>query len=334
MREELLPTEDGEIRIDVYEPGSTENSTRAARCRGVILTINGLAPLGNRDPRFQRLNRAMAGIGYRVISPFMSDLCNYRIGVQNIRQVRSFIEAVQKDAVLCPDGHLSIFAPSFAGTISLIAATDPAVRDGIDAICALGSFASAPNVIERLFVDSDVDEYGRLILLLNYLHLSIGRNPSLEKAIQLAIEDSYFHYRSPELPAYLRRMDPEIRILFESIRSSDTVRRFHWNVIENRGRNIGQNPDDLSATNASVIQNLKAAVALIHGKEDKVVPASESRQLHRMLKKSGKEVRLTITPLLSHGDQNSVLGSLHHVPGLIAGFGFFFKKAKRVLSPA
>ena len=128
-------------------------------------------------------------------------------------------------------------------------------------------------------------------------------------------------------------MNPESRYLFESIRSSQSVRRFHWNVIENRGRTLGHNPDDLSAAHASVIQNLKAAVALIHGKEDKVVPASESRQLHRMLKESGKEVRLTITPLLSHGDQNSVLGSLHHVPGLIAGFGFFFRKARN-LAPA
>lgn len=334
LSEDILVTDDGEVRIDIYDPLLRGAPLPASRCRGVILTINGLAPLGNKDPRFQRLNQAMAGIGYRVISPFMQDLCNYRIGVQNVRQVRSFIEAAQNKQDLCPDGHVSIFAPSFAGTVSLIAAADPAVRQGVDAICALGSFASAPNVIEKLFVDSDVDEYGRLILLLNYLHLSIGHNPQLERALKIAIEDSYFHYREPELPSCLKRMTPSDRKLFESIRSSVAVRRFHWNVIEKQGRVRGHSPDDLSVANSSVIQNLKAAVTLIHGQDDRVVPASESRQLHRMLKDSGRDVRLTITPLLSHGDQTSVLGSIHHVPGLLAGFGHFFRRARRTLSVA
>ncbi len=347
--ERSLATEEGDVRIDVYDPGTGNVNEEQASVgswplkpaldskkvgsfsrkphKGIILTINGLAPLGNRDPRFERLNKAMAGAGYRVISPFMQDLCDFRIGVQNIRQIRTLIEAVQNDAELCPSGRLSIFAPSFAGTISLIAAADPAVHDRIDAICALGSFASAPNVIEKLFVDTDVDEYGRLILLYNYLYLSLGRNPELERALQLAIQDSYFHYNEPALPAHLATMSPENLRLFDSIRSNEAVRRFHWNVIEKRGKQKGHSPDAISAAQASVIQNLKASVALIHGQDDRVVPASESRTLHRLLKNAGKESRLTITPLISHGDQTSPLKSLHHIPGLLAGFGFFFKKA-------
>ena len=166
-----------------------------------------------------------------------------------------------------------------------------------------------------------------MILLYNYLYLSLGRNPELERALQLAIQDSYFHYNEPALPAHLATMSPENLRLFDSIRSNEAVRRFHWNVIEKRGKQKGHSPDAISAAQASVIQNLKASVALIHGQDDRVVPASESRTLHRLLKNAGKESRLTITPLISHGDQTSPLKSLHHIPGLLAGFGFFFKKA-------
>lgn len=320
--ESLLRTPEGSIRIDVYEP--TE------RPQGVILTVNGLAPLGNRDPRFERVNRAMAGCGFRVISPFMDDLCSYKIGVQNIRQVRAFIEAVQKDRTLAPRGRVSIFAPSFAGSLSMIAAADPAVSSGVDAICALGSFASAPAVIEKLFVEHDVDEYGRLILLLNYLHLSIGQNAEVEQALRLAIEDSYFHYREPMLPDYLELMEPSNRIVFESLRKSVAARNFHWKIIERRGQQKGQSVEDLSLLRDSVPGGLKAAVSLIHGKQDSVVPSSESRKLYEYLKKAGKKVRLTITPLLSHGDQKSPVWNLHHLPGLIAGFGFFFRHARQV----
>lgn len=320
--ESLLKTPEGSIRIDVYEP--------VGPSRGTILTINGLAPLGNRDPRFERVNRAMAGSGFRVVSPFMDDLCSYKIGVQNIRQVRAFVEAVQKDSSLAPQGRVSIFAPSFAGSLSMIAAVDPAIADGIDAICALGSFASAPSVIEKLFVEHDVDEYGRLILLLNYLHFSIGRNREVEQALKLAIEDSYFHYRAPMLPEYLETMEPENRLMFESLRKNTAVRNFHWSIIEQAAISRGHSIEDLSLMRDSLLDNLKAAVSLIHGQQDTVVPSEESRKLYAILKKAGKQVRLTITPLLSHGDQKSPVWNLHHLPGLVAGFGFFFRHARQV----
>ncbi|MCB1164889.1 MAG: prolyl oligopeptidase family serine peptidase [Leptospiraceae bacterium] len=318
-REVQFSTPDGALRADVYEPPHPPRAT--------ILTINGLAPLGNRDPRFERVNRAMAGTGFRVVSPFLEDLCQYRIGVQNIRQVRGFIEAVLESEYAIK-GRVSIFAPSFAGSLSMIAASDPAVSNRIDAICALGSYASAPAVIEKLFVEHDVDEYGRLILLLNYLHLSIGRNQEVEQALKLAIEDSYFHYRAPLLDGFLDMMQPENRLLFESVRKYTSARNFHWKIIERNAARKGQTVEDLSLASPEVIANLKAAISLIHGKNDAVVPASESVELYELLKKAGKKVRLTVTPLLSHGDQASPILNLHHLPGLVSGFGFFFKHAR------
>lgn len=316
-RQIFLDTLTGEVECDVYEPAGSSKAT--------ILTINGLAPLGQRDPRFERLNRAMTGCGYRVVSPFMKDLCSFQIGTENIRQVRSFIEAALNDSTLCENGRASVFAPSFTGSLCLIVAADPAISDRINSICALGSFGSAPGVIETLICDQNADEYGRQILLLNYLHFSIGRNPEIETALRLSVKDSYFRTNPPELDSFLKTIKPENREFFEKLRIDSEFRTMHWKKIVEEGKKQGHRLDDLSAD--LVASGIKAAISLIHGKDDTVVPSQESIRFYQTLKQHGKNANLTVTPLISHGDSQNPLKKIHHIPRLIRGFSFFFKNA-------
>lgn len=321
-RQWFTETLTGPVECDVYEPAGPSKAT--------ILTINGLAPLGQRDPRFERVNRAMAGCGYRVISPFIEDLCKFKIGTENIRQIRAFIEAVLSDKSVCPDTNVSIFAPSFTGSLCLIAAADPAISYRINSICALGSFGSAPAVIEKLMCDDNADEYGRQILLLNYAHLSIGKNQEVENALRLSIEDSYFRRNPPELDSYLPEMKAENKMLFEQLRSDADFRTSHWKKIVEEGSKQGHKLEDLSVD--LVASGLQAAISLIHGKDDLVVPSNESVQLYKLLKKQGKNASLTVTPLISHGDSQNPLRYLHHVPALIRGFSFFFRNTNPLKS--
>ncbi|HQI21205.1 MAG TPA: alpha/beta hydrolase, partial [Leptospiraceae bacterium] len=68
-------------------------------------------------------------------------------------------------------------------------------------------------------------------------------------------------------------------------------------------------------------------VCLIHGCDDNVVPASESRQLHEKFQLLGATSRLILTPLISHGDSRRHLSDLPAAWQLAAGFAFFFKNA-------
>ena len=77
----------------------------------------------------------------------------------------------------------------------------------------------------------------------------------------------------------------------------------------------------------SSIDSLRAAVALVHGADDRVIPPSESVMLHRRLRECKKKSRLSLTPAISHGDTALTASMIPGLFDLTGTFAFFFKHA-------
>ncbi|TGL25090.1 transcriptional regulator [Leptospira bourretii] len=306
------------LKADCYTPKS--------KSLGTIVTINGLAPLGNRDPRFITVNKSLSKIGYTVVSPFYDEICDYKISLRNIEDIKDSILFISNQKELCPSGKVSIFAPSFSGSLSLVAASDKKIAEKINCICAIGAFAKVDDVIENLFANQNLDEYGRMILLLNFLPIAIGKNQSLFKAIKLAILDNYYKTKDLRLEPHYQKMKKADRNIFDQLKYDTEFRIKHWKTVVKNGGKSRELITALSVTNH--IHSLNLPILLIHGLKDDVVPAYESSMLHKKLVQRGVESKLCITTLISHGDTGFGFNTLLELPKLISSFSFFFLKAK------
>lgn len=317
VREISIPIHNGSLRADCYMAKS--------KSLGTIITINGLAPLGNRDPRFIIVNRSLNQLGYTVVSPFYDEICDYKISLRNIEDIKDSIAYISKQKEISPSGKVSIFAPSFSGSLSLIAVSDKKIAERINSVCAIGAFANVDDIIGNLFANQSLDEYGRMILLLNFLPLSIGENKSLFKAIKLAILDNYFKYKDNLLEPHYSKMKKTDREFFENLKYNRDFRMKHWEIILKKGGKNRELLTALSVTNH--IDTLNLPILLIHGLKDDVVPANESSMLYEKLQARGVDCKLCITNLISHGDTGFGFKTLFEVPKLISSFSYFFRKA-------
>nr|HNI27753.1 hypothetical protein [Leptospiraceae bacterium] len=71
------------------------------------------------------------------------------------------------------------------------------------------------------------------------------------------------------------------------------------------------------------IKDISIPVSIIHGRNDYVIPETESIRISEQMNKCGMQNRLEITSLLSHGDKVSYWKYLSEIPGLAEAFGYF-----------
>jgi pimeloyl-ACP methyl ester carboxylesterase len=293
--------------------------------RGTILAVHGMSVMGNRDPRFVNVCKALAHCGYVVVSPLYPEIEEFLIKLETVDAIAKTIQCLTENHALCPSGKISIFSASFSAGMSIIAATQPETRELVRSICAVGTYCNAETSVNFLLGRQDNDEYGRFIILRNFIHHSIGLSDDLSEALRVAILDNGHCRENPELPALLSTMPDDVQLMFTRLRTDASYRRHHWKMACSPSHGVGDILKRLSAL--STISYMRAAVALVHGADDRVIPSSESVILHRRLRESNKRSRLSLTPVISHGDVAITVSMIPALFNLTGTFAFFFRHA-------
>ena len=159
----------------------------------------------------------------------------------------------------------------------------------------------------------------------NFIHHSIGPSDDLSEVLRVAILDNGHCRENPELPALLSTLPRDVRQMFTRLQTESTYRWYHWERICSPAKGVNVMLKRLSAL--STIDSLRAAVALVHGADDRVIPPSESVILHRRLRECNKKSRLSLTPAISHGDTTLTARMIPALLDLTGTFAFFFKHA-------
>ncbi|TGK32641.1 alpha/beta hydrolase [Leptospira gomenensis] len=298
--------------------------------QGTILAINGMAYLGNKDPRFQAVCRGLASCGFLVFCPQMQEISEFKIRLESIEKIKQLILKFSSDANVCPDGTISLLAPSFSASMGLIAAAAPQLEGKVKSILTIGAYGNVQTTLDYLMSAEGSDEYGRMILLWNFVHFGIGENEEIRKALHASILDGSFLRETPELPKVLDSIRPDNRELFLKLKEDREFRAEIWNKIVRNAGPFRSFLQDLQVDNK--LEDLRAHVALIHGVSDNVVPASESGLILERLRERDvpkDRSKLVLTPLISHGDIGITLRTLPAIFKLLSGFAFFFKHASR-----
>ncbi len=289
---------------------------------GTIVIVHGMALRGKDDPRIAETARNFASLGFRVLAPHFEEIAALVIDPDTIDHIADCLRGICENEDICPGGQLSLFAPSFSGGMSLVSAAKPDIAGRINAICTIGPPGHLDSTLQYLFGREGIDNYGTMIVLKNFAHLVLGRRSKLLRAFELAAVDNSFEPPPPQLPAYLETLGRKDREVFQRFLESPQFRLEQLQRILDKDRRMAA-----ELNFAERIGGLVAAITLIHGQFDTVIPASESVDLERRLKALGLDVRLEITPLISHGDSALTPAMLLRLPSLVGAFAHFFGHA-------
>jgi hypothetical protein len=299
-----------------------ENNTTS---RGTIFLVNGFSVYGNEDPRIIHLAKAICHMGFHAIIPSFPDINALRINPGVINEMADCIQHIALNDSLCKKGKLTIIAPSYSAGLALKACSDNRCADKLSSILLIGTYFTIEDCLHFLMHDPTADDYGRNILLRNFLPYSTFHRQELMPLIDMAISDNGFKKRIPGLPVLLKRSHPDV--LAEWMRMQHDP-AYRLKILHDARKGFSNHDQWLASFDlASVLHSINSPVFLLHGKNDNVVPSNQSSLLHKALGKLGKQSYLCISPLIDHGDLQKSPSTLLHTGNLILFFNHFFRTA-------
>lgn len=295
--------------------------------KGLIISLTGFSMSGYQDKRIAAVNHAFAKMGYRVITPQIQTIDNLLIHPTGIDEMKAVIQGISSDLSLNPNQFRSaVFAPSFTAGIAALAIAELPINT-VSSLCVVGSFCNFETTISfALTNEKNLDDYGMHILMKNFLKYEDENNPQLEALIQTALEDNGLRRQVPLLPTLLEQTDNATVELYKKLRNNADFRKEMimraWTKIPDFS--IWRDRLDVSKH----AHKISCPVSIIHGKDDVVIPSSESILLHSLLQPHNPKVHLEITNLLDHGDLKVSLSIFKEISNLARAFQFFLDHVK------
>lgn len=304
-----------ELTAQVYAPASP---------RGTLVAVHGMSPMGNRDPRWVSACRTLASTGFCVVSPRMVDVEALEIRWDLPNQVGHVARAVLEAPELCRSGRLSFFSVSFSGASCLIAAAQAELADRVKAVLAVGTYGDLPTQLRGLAEAPPADPYAWLLILANFIEdVEPGLDGARAALLRAAIAN--FETGSTDPIRDLGPVPPGLKAEIEDLLANPARRSAVVDKV------VSSQPELMKVLDPMpVLPRLHARVTLIHGRDDQVIAADQTRRLAEALTAVGKKPRVSVTGLLTHGDRQLPLGRIvPEAPGLMANLSGFFGDALR-----
>jgi len=143
-----------EEAVTIDDPGHPSIRARVyalSSPRGAIVLVPGVHHLGIDEPRLIRFARAIAGSGVAVLTPEVRELVDYRIEAASADEIGLAAHALH-ERVGAPVGLMGM---SFAGGLSLLAASDPRFAPDVGFVVAVGAHDDLARVA-RFFATNEI----------------------------------------------------------------------------------------------------------------------------------------------------------------------------------
>lgn len=278
---------------------------------GAVMIAHGMHHLGGDEPRLLALASALARAGLRVLVPHLPGLAAYRLDPAAVDEVSAASEATARRIGRNDVGVVGI---SLGGGIALIAATDPELGASIRFVLGIGAHDDLARLArwfggdslydpDGLRVDHRPDPYGLELLLHDSPQLFFGEAAkSACEALVPALED-----RPDEALERSRALDPRHRAYIEAA----VLGHEHAELTAMVRQMIEARRGELEALSPSARLGVRRLpVLLLHGRDDRLIPASESLYLMARL---GRDAAVMLTGALGHADRNPDVGVLEQL---------------------
>jgi dienelactone hydrolase len=306
-----VPWRGGQLRGRLYTP-------RGASDRAMVL-VPGVHAAGADEPRLVQFARDLASVRHTVVTVELTDLTQYRITPRTTDMIEDAALWLSRQPALAPDGRVGVMGISFAGGLSIVAASRPAIRDRVAFVTSLGGHGDLPRTLRYLCTGTQADgaylpphDYGVVIILLNVADRVVppGQVALLRTAVLTFLEASRLHLvdRQKSDAEFQRARDLEAglpepaRTLMRYVNARDVV---HLGPILLPHVTALGDDDMLSPARAAAPA---APVYLLHGTGDNVIPAIESALLADTLRGRGVRVDQLASPLITHAEVDRSAG--------------------------
>jgi pimeloyl-ACP methyl ester carboxylesterase len=252
-----------------------------------IVMVAGVVPLGNRDPRLIAFAETLARARFAVLAPEMPGFRALQVSPQDPRIVADAVAHLADRPDLAPEGRLGIAAFSFSVGLALLAALEEDVRNRVQFVLGIGGYYDLPATIayfttgymtldgEREYLAPD--PYGKLIFARSSLpYLSDLRDrKTLAEMVRRRLEDP-----AADIASLAPRLGSEGGAVYGLLTNTDPDRVPA--LIGSLPPGIRQLIVALSLHNKD-LSHLKARLILVHGKDDVIIPYTQSIALARAL---------------------------------------------------
>lgn len=300
--ERQIPSRHGRLRARLYGP--------QGRPRCALLMVPGVHAGGLDEPRLVDFAGHLASRRFAVLTVELPDLLHYRVTPRTTDMIEDAATWAVGGGGLARDRHVGIVGISFGGGLCVSAAGRPALRDRVSFVLSLGG-------------------HGDLRRTLRFLCTGVLADGTRRRPHDYGVALALLAVAADVVPP--AQVDPLRRGILTFLDGSrlDLVDKAGAAAAFERARALGRdmpepaasfmrqvNTRDVAALGAALLPHVAsisddpalsperspapaAAVYLLHGAADDVIPSIESRRLAEHLQ--GKtRVRLLVTPVIGH----------------------------------
>jgi dienelactone hydrolase len=318
-----IPWRGGQLRARLYIPhGSSDRA---------MLLVPGVHAAGVDEPRLVQFARDLASVNHTVLTAELIDLTQYRITPRTTDMIEDAALWLSAQRDLSRDGRIGMMGISFAGGLSIIAASRPSLRDRVAFVMSFGGHGDLPRTLRYLCTGIQPDgthrpphDYGVVIILLSVADQVVPPDQvePLRNVIHTYLEASRLDLidKNESWNTYQRA-----RAMTASLpEPSKTVMGYvNDRDVGHLGPillpHVSKLGDDRMLSPAREAAP-RAPVYLLHGTDDNVIPAIESYLLADTLRQRGVSVRQLATPLITHAevDRTSTASAMWRLVGFWA----------------
>jgi hypothetical protein len=308
-----VPTRYGDVPARMYVPEGTSRRT--------VLLVPGIHSMGIEEPRLTALDDDLAGAGVKVMAMALPDLQAYRITPRATDVIEDAVTWMSQRPDLAPDGRVGIIGISFAGGLSISAASRPAIRDKVAFVLSFGGHGDLNRVLRYLTTGEAPQvpglethpphDYGVAVILYGLADRGIvpmDQVDALRKGIETFLLASQLT---------LVNMD-QANATFAKAREMATIlpepSRTYLNYVNDRAvTKLGpvlvpylQQPGagDPALSPELIDHPASATLFLLHGSGDTVIPAAETALFSEDLRRKGADVHVLLSELITHAEVN------------------------------
>jgi len=308
-----VSTRYGDVPARMYVPEGTSRRT--------VLLVPGIHSMGIEEPRLTALADDLAGAGVKVMAMALPDLQAYRITPRATDVIEDAVTWMSQRPDLAPDGRVGIIGISFAGGLSISAASRPSIRDKVAFVLSFGGHGDLYRVMRYLTTGEAPQvpglethpphDYGVAVILYGLADRGVVPMDQVE-ALRKGIETFLL---ASQLT--LVNMD-EANATFAKAREMATTlpepSRTYLNYVNDRAvaklgpalvpflQQLGVGDPALSPQ--LIDHPASATLFLLHGSGDTVIPAAETVLFSEDLQRKGADVHVLLSELITHAEVN------------------------------
>ena len=261
-----------------------------------VVLVAGLSEQGCYHPRLLALSRLLAGMGVLVVAPDIREFRDFQISAEPMVQILFWFDQVpglQGAERVRTTGLAGI---SYSGTLALITAARPEIRDRVGFVAAIGPYASLLRCVRNWFAASPSAPnnyfptrfYAKWIVMRAALDMLDA--PEDRNSLQGTLKSLLIRNQAPPADSVLTAEGKRwyrLATLPENESDPELTREIESYLVPRLFSQL--EPQE-------ALPGIHCPVFLIHGAYDDLIPPGESVELHRQLADS----RLLISPFLTH----------------------------------